>query len=306
MKIPSFILAGSPKCGSTSLYYYLAEHPDIFMSQQKEIHYLTFDILNSLNQGPKDKVVNSFHISNFKDYKNQFTKARNNQVIGEVSPSYINYPSQTIPKIKHHLGNPKLIFLIRDPIQRAFSNYLHLVREEREDLSFYDALQAEQERMKNKYSDFWYYSFNSFYYEKIKAYDEAFDDILIITAEELKNNTLRTLSKIFKFIGVNDFAPSNLDKSYNAGGVYESNLITQFFFRQSALRSFIKRVIPITKGMKHFKQSLINKYRKEPPAITQETEKYLVNKFKEDVSKLQKEYDLDLEYWNKSLTNDDE
>lgn len=301
MKLPDFILAGSPKCGSTSLYYYLAEHPDIFMPKQKEIHYFTSDKLKSLDQGPKDKTVNSFHIDKLKDYNSQFVKAKDGQIIGEVSPSYINYPDISIPRIKKNLGNPKIIFLIRDPIKRAYSNYLHLIREDREHLSFYEAIQNEQKRIDKRYSDFWYYTFNSFYFNKIKAFDDSFDDILIITTEELKSNTIKTMLKVYEFLGLKEFQPKNFEINYNAGGIYESNLITKFFFRQSKLRSFIKRIIPITQNMKHLKQRLISNYKKETPNIDKKTEALLANIFREDVIKLKKEFDVDIEYWNPKL-----
>ncbi|RRO22293.1 sulfotransferase family protein [Flavobacteriaceae bacterium 14752] len=305
--LPHFILAGSPKCGSTSLYYYLAEHPDIYMSPQKEIHYFTFDILNALDQGPNDKRVNAFHIGNYEDYINQFKQAKPSQIIGEVSPSYVNYPETTIPKIKKHLGDPKIIMLIRDPIKRAYSNYLHLLREDREKLSFYDALLEEEARMKNKYSDFWYYRFNSMYYEKIKKFDEAFDRMLIITTENLNENPKAVMKSIYKFLGVDyNFDPKSINEKYNPGGLYKSNLITKFFFRQSRLRSVIKRLMPITPGMKKIKLKMIKKFKEKTPDIDPKAEEFLVKHFKKDVENLKKNFDIDLSLWNIKYTTSNE
>lgn len=306
-RLPDFIVAGSAKCGSTSLHYYLADHPEIFMPLQKEIHFFTAEKLLSLSGGPKDDRVNAFHISSYADYLNQFKRANDSQKIGEVSPSYINYPELSIPKIKDEIGNPKIIFILRDPIKRAYSNYLHLVREERETLSFYEALQEEDNRKAKKYSDFWYYRFHSTYYDKVKKFEQAFGQLLIITTEELKEDTVGTMQKVYEFIGVNsDHSPSNLGVQYNSGGVYKSNFVTKFFFRQSKLRSFIKRLIPITDGLKKVKQNIIEKYKKETPSIDPKAEEFLVNCLKNDTMQLKRDYDIDVKNWNERLIQENE
>lgn len=306
-RLPDFIVAGAAKCGSTSLHFYLGDHPDIFMPLQKEIHFFTAEKLKSLNVGPKDDRVNAFHISNYTDYINQFKRANDSQKIGEVSPSYFNYPELSIPGIKDEIGNPKIIFILRDPIKRAYSNYLHLIREERETLSFYEALQEEDKRKEKKYSDFWYYRYHSTYYDKVKKFEKAFEQLLIITTEELKEDTIATMQKVYDFIGVaSDHIPSNIDVQYNSGGVYESNPITKFFFRQSKLRSFIKRLIPITDGLKKTKQKIIKKYKRETPPIDPRAEEFLINYLKNDVQQLNNDFNINIKNWNDRLIQKNE
>ena len=164
MKKPNFIIAGFPKCGTTSLHHYLNEHPQIFMPNQKELHFFTFEILSKLKNGPRDKIVKKTQIDNSEKYLKFYREVKNEIAIGDASPSYINYPTQ-FPKIKEYLNDPKLIIVLRDPINRAYSNYLHLKREQRETLSFKEAINIEEERKNKKYSDFWYYKFNSTYYD---------------------------------------------------------------------------------------------------------------------------------------------
>ena len=130
-----------------------------------------------------------------------YKSVRNEIAIGDASPSYINYPSQ-FKKIKEYLNDPKVIIILRDPIDRAYSNYLHLKREQRETLTFKEAISAEDERKTNKYSDFWYYKFNSTYYDKIIKVKETFSNVLILTSEELSNNGDATLKKVYKFADV--------------------------------------------------------------------------------------------------------
>ena len=128
MKKPNFIIAGFPKCGTTSLHHYLSEHPQIFMPSQKELHFFTYEILSKLKNGPKDGAVKKTQIQDSKKYLDFYRNVKNEIAVGDASPSYINYPNQFL-KIKEYLEDPKFIIVLRDPINRAYSNYLHLKRE---------------------------------------------------------------------------------------------------------------------------------------------------------------------------------
>lgn len=301
-KLPNFLVVGFPKCGSTSIYYYLKEHPEIFLPEQKELHYFTYPIISKQNQGKGDKKIKQFHIGSFTKYEKCFEAVSNEKAIGDVSPSYINYP-EIYHTISQKLGsNVKIIVLLRDPIKRAYSNYLHLVREEREYLPFYEALQAERERKNSLYSDFWYYTFNSMYYEKIRRLEENFNQILIITFEDFVNNPKEGIKEIYEFLEVDsNFVPARLDTQYNQGGVYEKNVITKFIFRQSLLKNFLKKLIPITPRMKHVKIKIIDKYRRNTPQIDEDAENYLIEKFNPDVKKLEEHFNVKTHYWNSAF-----
>ena len=77
MKKPNFIIVGFPKCGTTSLHHYLEEHPEIFMPEQKELHFFTSKKLQSLNNGPGDKIVKKTQISSEEKYLSFFDKVEN-------------------------------------------------------------------------------------------------------------------------------------------------------------------------------------------------------------------------------------
>ena len=115
------------------------------MPDQKELHFFTNKIFSDENKGAGDSILAKTHIKNLKNYQKCFEKGKKYRIIGETSPSYINYP-KLFPKISKTLSNPKIIVLIRDPIKRAYSNYLHLLREQRETLSFEEALKQEEIR----------------------------------------------------------------------------------------------------------------------------------------------------------------
>ena len=297
MKKPNFIIMGFPKCGSTSLHYYLDAHPEIYMPNKKELHYFTQPNISKLNQGPGDVLANKNLIKNSSTYLKLFNKIKNEKIIGETSPSYINYP-ECFANIKDYLGDPKIIILLRDPIKRAHSNYLHLLREQRETNTFSQALNLEDQRREKKYSDFWYYKFNSFYYDKIVKAKRSFKDVLILTQEELNADTRKSLKKAYKFLNVNnEFVPKNLHNKYNKGGLYKKNIITNFVFKQASLKNLLKRVFNITPWMKNIKNKIISKYQYSPMPIAKELENKLVKVFKNDVLKVTK-LGIDTSLWN--------
>lgn len=286
MKKPNFIIAGFPKCGTTSLHHYLSEHPQIFMPSQKELHFFTYEILSKLKNGPKDGAVKKTQIQDSKKYLDFYRNVKNEIAVGDASPSYINYPNQFL-KIKEYLEDPKFIIVLRDPINRAYSNYLHLKREQRETLTFKEAVNRENKRIKDKYSDFWYYKFNSTYYDKILKAKETFKEVLIITSEELNENHEATMKKVYKFLDVDcDFITKRKSNRFNKGGYYKKNLFTKIIFQPSKFKNLIKKFIKPTPSLKILLARVASLFRAKTEEIDEETVLYLTKHFKEEVKKL--------------------
>jgi len=286
MKKPNFIIAGFPKCGTTSLHHYLSEHPQIFMPSQKELHFFTYEILSKLKNGPKDGAVKKTQIQDSKKYLDFYRNVKNEIAVGDASPSYINYPNQFL-KIKEYLEDPKFIIVLRDPINRAYSNYLHLKREQRETLTFKEAVNRENKRIKDKYSDFWYYKFNSTYYDKILKAKETFKEVLIITSEELNENHEATMKKVYKFLDVDcDFITKRKSNRFNKGGYYKKNLFTKIIFQPSKFKNLIKKFIKPTPSLKILLARVASVFRAKTEEIDEETVLYLTKHFKEEVKKL--------------------
>lgn len=300
MNKPNFIISGFPKCGSTALHYYVDAHPEIFMPKQKELHYFTQSYISKLNKGPGDLEAKKSQVKSLDSYFKMFEGVSGEKTIGETSPSYINYPS-SFKKINKELDTPKVIILIRDPIKRAYSNYLHLLREHRETESFSKSLDLENFRKSQQYSDFWLYTFNSFYYDKIIEAKKVFSDVLILTQEELNLDTKKTLIKVYKFLEVDsEFTPNNSNNRYNKGGLYKKNIITNFIFKQGKIKTIFKKIVPISPWMKAIKNSLISNYHYKAAPVDEETENKLVKLFKKEVYNLTK-IGVDTSMWNKKF-----
>jgi hypothetical protein len=219
--LPSFINIGEAKCGTTSLFNYMIQHPNILPSFKKEAHFfdLTFD-----------KGINF--------YKSFFPIQITNQncITGEKTPYYLSHPlvadriAKTFPFIK-------LILLLRNPIDRAFSHYHQQFSRNYETLSFENALKEEESRLKGEeekmIKDHFYQSYphrhysylkRGRYFEHISKWLKYFkkDQFLILTTEELNQDPQKTMNKIFDYLQLSSFNIKIISKSKK--GTYKDQM----------------------------------------------------------------------------------
>ena len=130
--MPDFLIVGAAKSGTTALYHYLGQHPEVFLSPIKETNFFAQKGKNLDFNGPKDNLItHKKTITETVDYYNQFTNVTNEKAIGEICPSYLYY--KDAPKnIKEHIPEVKIIAILREPVSRAFSAWVHLTRDGRE------------------------------------------------------------------------------------------------------------------------------------------------------------------------------
>ena len=222
---PDFIIIGAQKSGTTSMYAYLEQHPDIIGSLNKEIHF--FDGGTNPNVDNFKKGINW--------YKAHFPLCENveNKKIYEASPLYIFSPP--VPKrIANYIPKVKVIALLRNPSDRAISHYFHNnKRERREKLDIMGAFEAEEKRLEKVLLEKNYKSniFRNFSYKRRGHYKEQLDryfnyfskdQIHVLNSEAFFSNPHDTLTEVFNFVGVNpNFKVRNL-KPKNIGRKKES------------------------------------------------------------------------------------
>ncbi|MFB5630908.1 MAG: sulfotransferase [Nitrosopumilaceae archaeon] len=212
--LPDFLLIGFPKCGTTSLYEYLIQHPDIYSPIGKEIDY--FDRLYSKGLDWY-KVRFPLKIQKF-FVKNVIGK---NFITGEATPRYVYHP-HTLVRIKKTIPNVKFIVLLRNPIERSFSHYNMNVRNGYEYLTFDNAIKRENERIKGRYEkmrnnenyyswdyDLFGYLEQSKYFEKLKVWMAEFpqEQFLIIQSEDFLKNPSKIYHRVLKFLNLSKWEP---------------------------------------------------------------------------------------------------
>jgi hypothetical protein len=179
-RLPNLIIIGAMKCGTTSLHYYLSRHPQVMMSQPKELDFFAQEL--NWSKG-------------LDWYTSHFTGVAS--IYGEASPNYTNYPfwGGVPERIAAIIPEVKLIYLVRDPIERAISHYIHAVDAGREQRSFAKAVTDTHEHG---------YFRRGLYYLQLEQYLSCFSrsQILLIAQEELHAERQKTLEMIFRFLGV--------------------------------------------------------------------------------------------------------
>jgi len=216
-KKPNFIVVGAMKAATTSLYTYLKQHPEIFMTKVKEPMFF-----NNFKQENKYKISGkkSKKPTTLKEYLAMFDDVKNEKAIGEASPAYI-YNPQAPQLIKEHLSNVKIIAILRQPTDRAYSNYLHTKRADREDAAtFQEAIELENKRIKDNWSPLYHYIEKGYYSVQLKRYFDLFSEknIKIYLFEDVVKNTKETLKDIFKFLEVDENVEIDTSKKANVSG----------------------------------------------------------------------------------------
>lgn len=249
--LPDFLIVGAQKCGTTSLYNYLTEHPCVMPAVMKEVHF--FDV----NFNKSTIWYRSFFPTVV--IKNYFKRIyKRNLITGESSPYYLFHPH--VPKrIFSILPNVKIVMLLRNPVDRAYSHYNQEVKLRFEYLSFKEAIELEQERLNGEVEkileDENYYSYNhghysylarGIYVDQIKNWLRFFSkkQVLILRSEDFFRNPAKITKKIFKFLEIPNWSDIKYKKF--AEGSYKKmdneireNLIRYFKLHNQRLYKFL-------------------------------------------------------------------
>lgn len=295
--LPNFLIVGMSRCGTTSLYHYLKEHPDIFMSRVKEPSFFLAQIRPVPEDGIGDDERKYF--SDLDDYCRLFRKAAKSKAIGEASSENLYHAEKVIPHIQKYLGNPKIIISLRNPVDRAFSAYTFLISENREFLSFEEGLIQEEKRKRDGWRHIWLYRDAGFYYRGVKAYLENFSAVKVCLFDDLQRSPLSLVQDVFRFLDVDpSFAP-NVSVRYKTSGIPRSPRINRLFEEPTRLRSLARGV-----GKLLLKEDGWIKWRDRLKAksyaeaeMNPETRRSLEGVYRDDILKLQDLIRRDLSPW---------
>jgi hypothetical protein len=293
-----FFVVGAARCGTTSLYNYLNQHPDIFLPNIKELNHFSEVESKERSDYKKPKTDQDYHtkiIKLFEDYKRLFKNAKENQLKGDISPSYLSN-NNTAQRIFKHNPNAKIIISLRNPVQRAFSHYA---------MNFgvgYDRHESFEEALKAKREHIWgggnlYLEWSS-YYELVKSYYDLFDkkNIHLIIFEDWTKNKEKALGEIFNFLGIDSKMVINHKTKHNEKVAYKNIKILNFLRNK-----YIKRIVGLfvfNKTKDKIKGKLFKK-EEFKMRLNPGTEKRLKDHFLTDVKNLEQLIDIPLmKKWN--------
>jgi len=292
---PSFIIVGVARCGTTSLFHYLNQHPEIGMSKRKEPKYFSSLDLDLPHVGPGDDTVYSTVITDEKEYDDLFTNLEAYKIIGEGSSDYFYYHKTVISRIKEKLGDVKILVCLRNPIDRAYSAYNNLIRDSRETLEFYDALELEDERMAKNWDWMWHYKKGGLYTEALKHYQQEFTQVKVILFDDLQSNPKNVLDDIFVFLDVDRDVSIDVSIKYSHSGKPRNKLIEKLTSRNNRyvynIRELVIKVFP-----RRILELLASKlFRKDD--LSQEIRENLYLYYHSDIEELGNLLNRDLTFW---------
>ncbi len=298
--LPNFLLIGTAKAGTTSLYHYLRQHPDVFMPAVKEPRFFAYLDAPPPMKGPGDRASNEAAgaVYTMADYRALFDAVEGEQAVGEASVNYLYSP--TAPeRIHEHLPDVQLIAVLRNPIERAYSHYLHLLSAGREPLRDFDAaLEAEEDRRQKGWEWSWHYTRMGFYHEQLTRYLEHFDrdQLAVYLFDDFTEDNVGVTQDIYRRLGVDDDVVPTRTLAHEKTGEPISEQFQRFLLNPDhPIRKAARYVVPEavrTQGVKLLKNLNLSKPHMDPSVRSD-----LARLYADEVRRLEDLLGRDLSHW---------
>jgi hypothetical protein len=228
MPMPNFFLVGAAKAGTTSLYNYLAQHPQIFMSPVKEPNFLADEVrkenfapekqeqlerwekaFQEYLLGPMSERFPSGPVSDWQDYLSLFRSSAGRPAVGEASPCYLW--SKTAPRnIAARFPDAKIVMVLRNPVERAFAQHLHTLSFSDAAISFREHIDAALRSTDPRIGELYPFLEFGLYGDQVERYRGLFpcERLRIFLYEEYQSDPLNLVRNVFEFLGVDEtFVP---------------------------------------------------------------------------------------------------
>ncbi len=306
-KKPNFFIVGAPKCGTTSLYEYLRQHPDVYMPHSNERYWLykePYYFCDELIDWP------GLRIQDEKSYLSLFKSAGNEKCIGEATALYL-FSQQAAKRIKNFAPEAKIIIMLRNPAEMMKAWHHDCVRWGHENvINFEQALSLENERKRGKqlpggsgYPGCLLYSEMATFAPQIKRYFDVFGSasVKIVLLDDLANNPLRTYAEVTRFLEIEDSFIPSFEQHNQRKTVTTADLITfrlkRFLRSNAAWTKNLKPLIP--SAFKNLYRHGISKIEKpiNLPVVDLSLMKSLTTQMESGINQLGLLIDRDLSSW---------
>lgn len=261
---PTFLIIGTMKGGTTTLFNLLGRHPEIYMSPIKEPNFYAYRGGRPKRAHPPglpypqwivdtpaaaeramERRVDAATFTTEAAYERLWQGAQELQR-GEASVLYLYLPhvAESIAQLNPDV---KLVVVLRNPVDRAYSHFLMARRMGREPIaSFADAMEAEESRLAQNYDPFWHYRSIGYYHAQLERYFRVFDrsQLLILLNDDLKKDTKAEYARVLRFLGVDSAFDPGPELQYGVGGAPRNRHLYQLATRPSLVKKWFKRVVP--------------------------------------------------------------
>ena len=299
-KLPNFLIVGAAKSGTSSLHNYLNQHPEVFMPSYnsegmkvKEPRFLIKDLV-------KHRLHNG--VWTWEEYKSLFGDVTDEKAVGESTVLYLYYYKDAIKNIKEKLGNDvKIIIMLRNPADRAYSAFQHVSRGFKEQNSFEKSLEMEDGRLERdgNLTPIVMYKDMGLYHDMVKSFQENFSNVHVIIYDDFRDDTENEMKKTYQFLGISDNADIDYVTRHNVGGKrWKNDKVKYLFMKENPIKSIFRRIIP--KGLRRgIRNNLVTPSTNKVTPMKGHTRIMLNNFFREDVKQLSTLLNRDLTNWTK-------
>ena len=289
--LPNFIIIGAAKAGTTALYHYLADHPQVFMSKLKETNFFAFglDAEGRLLYGDPD--VHRYPVQTLADYETLFTDAGTAAAIGEASPIYLECP-QSAGRIRDLIPNARIICCLRHPVDRAYSDYqMYLRRRRRRVEPARDLTTASEWALPDSR-----WMKLGRYHGQLVRYFDAFPrgHIHVSLSDDLKRDTPGVTRDLYRFLGVDPTFEPDLTTPHNVGGTLGSTWL-ESLLSGGALKSTLEPWVP--KEVANWARRLRTRNLQPAPALPAELKRELTRHFHDDIARTSDLIGRNLSHW---------
>ena len=296
--LPKFLFVGTAKAGTTSIYNYLLQHPQIALPVKETFYFMRKAMEFNLpypQQRDREGLILDEH-----EYRKAFT-GNENRITGEIGTGYLYAYQESIPEIKRLLGEEvKVLMVLRNPVDRTFSSYKHFLKDLHETDTFRESLNSEHERIARHWDFMWHHTAVSRYCEQVKAYLNAFPKVKILWYDDLETDPQVFMRDIFNFIGVESNVPLELEKRVNVSGKAKNEQLQRFITQENALKRFLR---PVIRQFLSFEQreklrkGIKNRNMTRGDKLDPLDRYYLIQEFSAEIDCLAKLTGRDLSHW---------
>lgn len=288
---PNFLIIGSPKCGTTSLYHYLGQHPNIEFSKVKEPKYFSFKDLNlNFNKKSTKIALEQLKNSTIKDIDSylELFSGLNSQYIGEASPNYFHF-EPAAKNIFEFNPDMKMIVILRNPIDRLYSDWKHNVRMGYEpEYSFKKSLSLIEKRKANNYPPYFNYLEKGDYSKHLKRYYSLFSkkQIKVILYDDFKLNPNNVCNNVISFLGVKNKFKFETSKIYIKSSVIKKN-------------NMLTKLLPYIQRLSYRIYGFFKNRNTISEVMSKSNREIALNYYKKDIQELETLINRDLSSWYK-------
>lgn len=278
MNTPHFIVLGGHKCGTSSLHNYLAQHPEIYMPRIKGTDFF-------------NREGSSETITSIEKYQAFYQEMTNEKIAGEVSSVYL-YSKGACDAIKKYLPEAKLIAVLRNPVERAFSHFNQLPETKKRDRNFSEIFDEKKVLR------------NGFYSTPLNMYFDSFgrNRIKILLFDSLRNDKKYFFYSIFQWVGVNPNFMPDTSIVTRQGGEIKNQAVKNIFNGNNILHStagFLLRPFTTPDQRRDLYKKTKNMFMQKNE-LPEQLRKQLIDFYREDILQLQDILDMDLSHWLKA------